>query len=137
MFTAAVLDHTLNPRNTGPLENATHYGQSGDPGGGPYVQMWFLVEGADPLADELAQPTPISLDSKILASSYATYGCPASIACASLATELVTGRTVRQALSIEANDLTVVLGGLPEVRQHCPAMVVATIHRAFNTQVIR
>ena len=115
MFTEAVLDHTLNLRNTGPLENASHYGQAGDPGGGPYVQLWFdLSEG------------------RIVAGAYQTYGCPAAIACASLAAEVLKGRTIEQALSLTARDIELILGGLPEGREHCPKMVVQAIASAFG-----
>lgn len=115
MFTATVLDHTLNPRNAGPLENATHYGQAGEPGGGPYVQLWFGVDGE-----------------RIIRGAYQTYGCPAAVACASLAAEVLVGRTVEQALSINARDIALMLGGLPEGKGHCPAMVVEAISKAFG-----
>ncbi len=114
MFTAAVLDHTLNPRNAGPLEDASHYGQAGDPGGGPYVQLWFLVDG-----DQIVQ------------GAYQTYGCPAAVACASLAAEFLRGRTVEQALLLIPQDIALILGGLPEGKGHCATMVVQAISKAF------
>lgn len=67
------------PRNVGPHEGATHFGQVGDPGGGPYALIWFTVEG-----DTVTQ------------ASYQTYGCPAAVACASLGAQLAHGRTVSQ-----------------------------------------
>ena len=115
MFSAAVLDHTLNPRNAGPLEDASHYGQSGDPGGGPYVQLWFIVD-----------------EDRIVQGAYQTYGCPAAIACASLAAEVLRGRSVEQALLLTSQDIALILGGLPEGKGHCPAMVVEAIARAFG-----
>lgn len=115
MFTAAVLDHTLNPRNAGPLVGASHFGQAGDPGGGPYVQLWFQVN-----------------EERIIRGAYQTYGCPAAVACASLAAEVLVGRTVDQALSMDASDIALLLGGLPEGKGHCPALVVAAISRAFG-----
>ena len=115
MFSAAVLDHSLNPRNVGPMEDATHEGGAGDPGGGPYVLLWFKVAG-----------------DKIVAGSYETYGCPAAVACASLTAEILKGRTVAQALSLTPQDLTLLLGGLPEGKEHCPKLAVQAIRSAFE-----
>jgi len=115
VFSAAVLDHTLNPRNTGPLEDANRYGQAGDPGGGPYALLWFEVEGQT-----------------ILRGSYETYGCPAAVACASFVAEFLTGKSIGQALAMDARDIALLLGGLPEGKGHCPALVVEAIQRAFG-----
>jgi nitrogen fixation protein NifU and related proteins len=119
MFTTAVLDHALNPRNEGPLTGASHFGQYGDPGGGPYVQMWFKLGG-----------------DHIIEAAYKTYGCPAAVACASLACQLVPGRTPRWAMSIAAEDLAAILGGLPEGKEYCPAMVVKAIQDAFGDSML-
>jgi NifU-like protein involved in Fe-S cluster formation len=114
VFSAQVLDHTLNPRNTGPLEGANRFGQAGDPGGGPYVLLWFIVEGQ-----------------QIKQGSYQTYGCPAAVACASFAAEFLAGKTIQQALAMDAKDISLLLGGLPEGKGHCPALVVTVLGRAF------
>lgn len=115
MFNATVLDHTLNPRNAEPLKDATHMGLAGEPGEGPYVQLWFVVEGE-----------------RIVRGAYQTYGCPAAVACASLAAELLAGRTVAQALDLTPRDIELLLGGLPEGKGHCPNLVVKAIARAFE-----
>lgn len=117
MFSAAVLDHTLNPRHEGPMDGASHYGQAGDPGGGPYVQLWFLVEG-----------------DRILRGAYRTYGCPAAVACASLVAEILVGKTTTCALAIDARDIDHLLGGLPEGKGHCPAMVVDALRQALSEE---
>jgi len=115
VFSEAVLDHTLKPRNVGPLENASNFGQYGEPGGGPYVQMWFDLDGQT-----------------IKDAAYKTYGCPAVIGCASLSCQILKGKTVAQALLIEEKDLVVMLGGLPEGKESCPKMVVVAIQRALG-----
>lgn len=119
MFSAAVLDHTLNPRNTGPLEGANRFGQAGDPGGGPYALLWFVVEGET-----------------IQQGAYQTYGCPAAVACASFAAEFLKGRSIRQALRLDARDIELLLGGLPEGKGHCPALVVQAIRQAFQEDAL-
>jgi nitrogen fixation protein NifU and related proteins len=114
MFSPRVLDHTVNPRNAGPLEGATHRGSAGDPGGGPYMTLWFLVEGG-----------------AIRRASYETYGCPAAVACGSLCAQILPGRTVAQALSLTPRDIDALLGGLPEGKEHCPRLAARAIEAAF------
>jgi nitrogen fixation NifU-like protein len=115
LFTESVLDHTLNPRNVGPLEGATHEGASGVPGDGPYVLLWFKVDGE-----------------AIQDAAYKTYGCPAAIACSSLVAQLAKGRTVSQVLSIDEHDLITLLGGLPEGKEYCPGLAITAIHDALE-----
>ena len=96
-MSATFTDHVRRPRNNGPLTAATSTGRYGSPGGGPYMTLWLALEG-----------------DRIRHASFETYGCPSAIACGSMLTELVAGRTVEEALRLEANDLVLVLGGLPE-----------------------
>lgn len=115
MFSPAVLDHTLNPRNAGKLDGATHRGIAGEPGEGPYIQLWFSVKGE-----------------KIEEASYETFGCPAAVACASLMCQLAKGRSISWVLSVEEKDLTTLLGGLPEGKEHCPRLAVRAARDAFE-----
>ncbi|MCW5941954.1 MAG: iron-sulfur cluster assembly scaffold protein [Fimbriimonadaceae bacterium] len=115
MFNTRVMEHTLNPRNVGTLPGATHYGQSGVPGEGPYVQIWLTV-----------------VDGVVEAATYATYGCPASVASASVTVELVRGRTIGQVLGLDDRDLLTVLGGLPEGKEDCPVRVVEALRDALR-----
>ena len=115
LFSAAVLDHNSRPRNVGGFEGATHQGQSGVPGDGPYVVLWLRVENGS-----------------IRRAGYSTYGCPAAVASASVAAEVLQGRTVRQALSLEPRDVELLLGGLPEGKGHCAAMVVEALRDALS-----
>src|SRR6266581_3446441 len=97
MYSEKVLAHFHNPRNAGSLEDATNYGVAGSPGDGPYMELWLKVDG------DIVQRA-----------GFATYGCPAAVACGSLVTQLVTGRTLGIARKIEPADLIKLLGGLPE-----------------------
>ncbi len=115
MFTAIVQDHVHNPRNTGLLENATHHGVAGVPGDGPYMLMWFEVT-----------------EGTIVRASYDTYGCPSAIASGSVSAEILQGRTISQALLLDATDIQRLLGGLPSGKEHCAQLVVDTIRDAFS-----
>lgn len=116
MFSAAVLDHFYNPRNVGPLEDATHFGVAGSPGDGPYMQFWLLVEG-----DLIRQ------------AAYATYGCPAAVACGSVLASVLRNRTLEEAREITAGDVVLLLGGLPDGKEHCSTLTVAALGKALGT----
>lgn len=115
MFSASVLDYTLNPRNAGRLEDATHHGVAGEPGEGPYDELWFKTEAG-----------------VILAASYETFGCSAAVACASLVAQLSTGRQVSWILSVDEKDLATLLGGLPEGRVFCSLLAIQAARNAFE-----
>lgn len=115
MFSEVVQDHFYNPRNTGPLENATHQAVIGMPGDGPYMELWFQVETAT-----------------IRRATYRTYGCPAAVASASLIAELSTGRSISTLLSITCADILKLLGDLPPNKIECAQMAVDAVHRAFR-----
>jgi len=114
MFSPAVLEHFLNPRNRGPLKEATCTGMAGVFGQGPYMQLWIRSE-----ADQ------------ILDASFDTYGCPAAIACGSFISEWIKGRSTEQVGNITARDLDRILGGLPAGKEHCPELAVTALHSAL------
>lgn len=115
MFSAIVLDHFHNPRHVGPLEAATHQGVAGSPGDGPYLILWFVVE-----------------EDVIQQAAYQTYGCPAAIASGSMTATLLVGRTVEQALNLTATDLMLLLGGLPEGKEHCAQLAITALTNALK-----
>jgi len=71
---------------------------------------------------------------QIKRAAYQTYGCPTSRACGALACRLLTGRSLGQAALIAANDLVVILDGVPEGKEHCPKMTAEAIQRAIEEQ---
>lgn len=115
MFSPAVLDHTLNPRNVGKLEGATHEGVAGEPGEGPYIMLWFKVNGEN-----------------IEDATYETFGCPAAVACGSLVAQLAKGKTISWVLSLEEKNLVTLLGGLPEGKEHNARLVIHAVRDAFE-----
>lgn len=71
-------------------------------------------------------------DGQLLDARYQTYGCPTARACGALACKLLTGRSVEQAALIAASDLVVILGGVPEGKEHCPKMTYEAIQTALK-----
>lgn len=115
MFSPAVLDHFYNPRNTGQIAGATHFGQFGIPGDGPYVQIWLKVE-----------------EGVIARTGYETYGCPAAVGCASVLSEVLVGKSLETAKAIDARDLMLLLGGLPDGKGHCADMAIGALRSALE-----
>lgn len=103
-------------RNHGALERFTHYGVSGEPGSGPYVQLWLLVEGG-----------------QIVRAGYQTNGCLWSLGIASVVTEILIGRSVEKALLLEAQGVGALVGEIPEGKGHIPGMVVEALRRALSS----
>lgn len=101
MLSPVAADHVQRPRNQGPLENATHYGVSGSPGEGPYVEIWLDIR-----------------DGKIQRAGYRTPGCPSSTAAASMTCQLALGKSFEWIPSLTGQDVLTILGGLPEGKEH-------------------
>jgi len=116
-YSAAILDRAASPRFEGPLPDATHTGVAGSPGDGPYMEMWFELR-----------------DGVIRHAAYRTYGCPAAIACGSMTAQVATGRTIEQVLRLTPRDITLILGGLPKGKEHCPQLCVKALHSAFGNE---
>ncbi|MEP6754479.1 MAG: iron-sulfur cluster assembly scaffold protein [Chthonomonadales bacterium] len=114
MFNALVLDRVFHPRNEGPLQDATHIGQIGIEGDGPFMTLWFYVE-----------------NQSVKNAAYKTYGCPASIASGSVIAEIAIGRNVSQVLAVSEGDISLLLGGLPEEKLDCARMAVNAVRDAF------
>ena len=114
-FSVIAAQHIQSRQNAGKLADATHVGVGGSPGGGPYVQLWVRLEGAE-----------------VRAATYECNGCPSSIAAASMAAAILKGRTVEQALRITDSDLLLLLGGLPEGKEYYTELAAAAIHDALK-----
>jgi nitrogen fixation protein NifU and related proteins len=115
MFSAIVLDHFHNPRNTGPLDDATHSGAAGTPGDGRSMELWFRV-----------------VDGRIAEAAYRTYPCPAAIGCGSVVAEVARGRTVEQMMGLTEADIARLVGGLPEGKEHCSELAVIALRRVVD-----
>jgi NifU-like protein involved in Fe-S cluster formation len=114
-FNDTVMDHVLNPRNSGPLPDATCVGCVGIPGEGRYIKVYLVV-----------------VDERIEEASYECNGCPASIASASLVCQLARGRTTDFAGLIEPKDVLVLLHGLPEGKEEMAQMAVEALRNALR-----
>jgi len=115
VYSPIVLDHFHNPRNVGPLDGATHSGTAGSPGDGPHMIIELEVS-----------------DGMICGAAYQTYGCPAAVACGSIVAQIVQGRSVDTAAKITAEDVILLLGGLPEGKHHLAALCTSALTKALE-----
>jgi len=114
MYTPLVLDHFRNPRNGGVVPDATASGRSRNEGCGDEVQLSLRLEGG-----------------AIAEARFLAQGCLASIACASRLTELVQGRTPREALDLDRAALVAALDGLPPTSQHAAQLALDALRAAL------
>ncbi|HXG59988.1 MAG TPA: iron-sulfur cluster assembly scaffold protein [Planctomycetota bacterium] len=114
-YNATVMDHFLNPRNTGELPGATHQSLVRNPACGDMVKLTLRVEGG------------IILDARAK-----TFGCAAAIASSSALTELLKGRTVADARRIRNADVVAFLGGLPEHKVICSVVAEEAVREALR-----
>lgn len=106
MYNDKVMDHFINPRNSGEIKDADGIGEVGNAKCGDIMRMYVKVDENDVLVDV----------------KFRTYGCGSAIAASSIATEMLTGKTVEEALEITNKDVVNELGGLPVVKIHCSVL---------------
>lgn len=115
MYSDKVMDHFANPRNVGEIENASGTGTVGNAKCGDIMKMDIKVENG------------IIVDVK-----FKTFGCGAAIATSSMATEMVKGKTIDEALQLTNKAVAEALDGLPPVKMHCSLLAEQAIHAAIE-----
>ena len=116
MYSEKVIDHFSNPRNVGEIENASGVGTVGNAKCGDIMRMYLDID----------ENTKIIKDCK-----FKTFGCGAAVATSSMATELVKGKTIYEALEITNKAVMEALDGLPPVKVHCSLLAEEAIHAAL------
>ena len=115
MYSEKVMDHFTNPRNVGELPDATGVGTVGNAKCGDIMKMYLKVENG------------VIVDVK-----FKTFGCGAAIATSSMATEMVKGKTLEEALQLTNKAVAEALDGLPPVKMHCSLLAEEAIHAAVE-----
>ena len=115
MYTEQVMDHFMNPRNVGEIENASGVGTVGNAKCGDIMKIYIKVEN------------DVIVDVK-----FKTFGCGAAIATSSRATEMVMGKTIDEALKVTNKMVADSLGGLPAVKMHCSVLAEEALHAAIQ-----
>jgi nitrogen fixation NifU-like protein len=118
VYSERLLTLFRNPAHVGTLADATHYGEGGVPGQGPYVQLWLRLR-----------------EGRVKAASFKTYGCPAAIACSEALCESVEGRILAELRRVDAAEVTERVGGVPEGKEHCPELAAAALRAALEPAI--
>ena len=114
VYTETVIDHAMNPRNVGNIDDADGFAQITGPCGDT-MEIWLKVR-----------------NNVITQATFLTDGCGTTIAAGSMVTELAKGKSISQALKVSQQDVLNALGGLPQESQHCALLVVNTLKGAVK-----
>ncbi|KPU28044.1 nitrogen fixation protein NifU [Caloranaerobacter sp. TR13] len=114
MYSEKVMDHFMNPRNVGEIEDADGVGQVGNPKCGDIMKIYLKIE-----------------DGIIVDVKFKTFGCGSAIASSSMATELIKGKSVEEAVKLTNKAVAEALDGLPPVKMHCSVLAEQAIKSAL------
>ena len=115
MYSEKVMDHFNNPRNVGEIENASGVGTVGNAKCGDIMRIYLDIDENQVIRD----------------CKFKTFGCGAAVATSSMATELVKGKTVQEALQVTNKAVMEALDGLPPITVHCSLLAEEAIHAAL------
>lgn len=114
MYSEKVMEHFKNPRNVGEIENADGIGEVGNAKCGDIMKMYLKIE--DGIINDV---------------KFKTFGCGSAIASSSMATELIKGKTIKEAMSLTNKAVADALDGLPPVKMHCSVLAEQAIKSAL------
>ena len=115
LYSEKVMDHFRNPRNVGTIENADGIGEVGNPVCGDIMKIYLKIE-----------------DERITDVKFETFGCGSAIASSSMATELIMGQPLKEALKLTNKAVTEALDGLPAHKLHCSVLAEEAIKLAVK-----
>ncbi len=120
MYTEKVMDHFTNPRNVGELDGADGVGQVGNAKCGDIMKISLKVEN------------DVIVDAK-----FKTFGCGAAVATSSMATEMIIGKTLEEALAVTNQAVVEALEGLPPAKIHCSVLAEEAIKAAIQDYYVK
>jgi len=115
LYSNKVMDHFKNPRNVGEIENPDGVGHVGNPVCGDIMELYIKVK-----------------DGIIVDAKFKTFGCGAAIATSSMVTEIVKGKSLKEALKISNKIVAEALDGLPAVKMHCSVLAEEALKLAIE-----
>jgi len=113
-YNEKVIDHFVNPRNVGEMEDASGVGTVGNARCGDIMRVYLKIE-----------------NDIIIDATFKTFGCGAAVATSSMATEMVKGKTIQEALTITNKSVMAELGGLPSAKAHCSTLAEEALQSAL------
>lgn len=113
-YSQKVMDHFSNPRNVGKMDNADGVGEVGNPTCGDIMKIYLKID-----------------DGKITDAKFNTFGCGAAVATSSIATEMIKGKTIDEALKLTNKAVIEALDGLPPAKVHCSVLAEEAVKAAI------
>ncbi len=120
LYSEKVMDHFRNPRNVGEMENPDGIGRVGNPICGDVMELYIKIR-----------------DGIIVDAKFKTFGCGAAIATSSMVTEMVKGKTIKEALEISNRAVAEALDGLPPIKMHCSVLAEEALKSAIEDYFTR
>lgn len=114
-YSKKVMDHFMNPRNVGEIDDANGVGEVGNAVCGDIMKIYLKVE-----------------NNRITDVKFNTFGCGSAIASSSMATEMIKGKTLEEAWELSNKAVAEALDGLPPVKMHCSVLAEEAVHKAIN-----
>ena len=114
-YSEEVMEHFTNPRNVGEIENASGVGTVGNAKCGDIMRIYLDVDDNQIIRD----------------CKFKTFGCGAAVATSSMATEMIKGKSIQEALKLTNKAVMEALGGLPPVKVHCSLLAEEAVHAAL------
>lgn len=114
-YSAKVMDHFMNPRNMGEIPDADAIGEVGNPACGDMMRLYLKIQ-----------------DGVIVDAKFKTFGCGAAIASSSMTTELLKGKSLKEAKALTNQAISEALDGLPPVKIHCSVMTEEAVKTALE-----
>jgi nitrogen fixation NifU-like protein len=114
-FSDTLMDHLTSPRNSGVMEVPDLTGVTRTPGNGPFLVVYLRIQ-----------------EGRVVAAKFQTYDCGPTIACGSILTELILGKTIEECLELTAEDLIEAVDGVPPDKLHCPALAIRAVRNALS-----
>ena len=115
LYSEKVMDHFTNPRNVGKMDDASGVGEVGNPKCGDIMRIYLKIE-----------------DNIIVDAKFNTFGCGSAIATSSMATELIKGKSVDEALTLSNRAVVEALDGLPPAKIHCSVLAEEAVRAAVK-----
>ncbi len=115
MYTEQVMDHFKNPRNVGEIEDADGVGEVGNAKCGDIMKIYLKINEDDIIEDV----------------KFLTFGCGSAIASSSMATELIKGKSIDEAVALTNKAVIEALGGLPKAKVHCSVLAEQAVKSAL------
>ena len=120
LYTETVMDHFMNPRNVGEIEDADGVGEVGNAKCGDIMKMYLKIK-----------------DGIIVDVKFETFGCGSAIASSSMATEMIKGKSIDEALAMTNKQVVEALGGLPAHKLHCSVLAEEAVKSAVTDYYAR